>query len=353
MHCTQGSDAHRLTTDPHRRSNLGVGDRATEVLIPDVSFEALKELFLSHDFARTRPHRVKAEPAFDFVRAAREEGATIVQDFHENLSVRGGRLYSIIADVCAFANTNGGTLFLGLSPEVRKPIAGVANPEQARAQIDKEIANRISPQLGVTIDVHETGGGKILRVLVPRGDDPPYVVDDYKIYVRDETETSLAVRDEIVSLVLRGQSDKLRQAAPAEPPIPETPEPLPQVEVPTSTDNAPRTGVEVVSMEERDGTRFYTVRDLRNGNVVNNVTEKSARRLWHYALTQHAILSPDLSRFDIKWDGNLGLLHREKQGKRERYDLVQRTPDGLRYYFGVTDDGIHGPWKRLVGEEEE
>ena len=34
---------------------------------------------------------------------------------------------------------------------------------------------------------------------------PPYAVDDNKIYVRSEAETGLAVRDEIVGLVLRGQ----------------------------------------------------------------------------------------------------------------------------------------------------
>ena len=32
MHCIQGSDAHRLERDPNRESNLGVGDRPTEVL---------------------------------------------------------------------------------------------------------------------------------------------------------------------------------------------------------------------------------------------------------------------------------------------------------------------------------
>ena len=50
-------------------------------------------------------------------------------------------------------------------------------------------------------------------MLVPRGDDPPYAVDDNKIYVRDEAETGLAVRDEIVGLVLRGQ----RTASPTAP----------------------------------------------------------------------------------------------------------------------------------------
>src|SRR4051812_2392632 len=55
MHCIQGSDAHRLERDPNRESNLGVGDRPTEVLLPDVSFRALKALFGSHEFDRTRP----------------------------------------------------------------------------------------------------------------------------------------------------------------------------------------------------------------------------------------------------------------------------------------------------------
>ena len=356
LHCIQGSDAHRLTTDPQRKTNLGVGDRATDVSLPDVSFEALKELFLSNDFARTRPHRLVAEPAFDFIHAAREEGANIVQDFHENISVRGGRLYAVIADVCAFANTNGGNLFLGLSADSRKPVVGVPNPEQAVAQLEKEISDRISPHLKCSIDVHETDGKKVLRVLVPRGDDPPYVVDEYKIYVRTETETSLGVRDEIVSLVKRGLAEQQAQAPKAEHPEPQVhheKEPVAGNGSKMVNGTPPRTGVEVVSVEERDGQRYYTVRDLRNGNVVKNVTKKSARRLWHYAITQYAQLSSNLPHANVQWEGEYGLLNREKQGKRERYDLVQQTPQGYRFYFGVTDDGIHGPWKQLVGQEEE
>ncbi|OGO65870.1 MAG: hypothetical protein A2Z45_09700 [Chloroflexi bacterium RBG_19FT_COMBO_55_16] len=353
MHCIQGSDAHRLTTDSVRKNNLGLGERATEVSLPEVSFEELKELFLTNDFARTRPHRFKAEATFDFIRTAREEGANIVQDFHENISVRGGRLYSIVADVCAFANTNGGTLFLGLSADTRKPAAGVSNPEQAVTQLEKEISNRISPHLQCVINVHETNGKKVLRVLVPRGDDPPYVVDEYKIYVRDESETSLAVRDEIVGLVMRGQSERRGPVSPPKVQEPETQGQVAPAEASVSGATAPRTGVEVVSVEERDGTRYFTVRDLRNGNVVKNVTIKSARRLWHYALTHYAQLPPNLAQVDVQWQGEVGLLRREKQGKGDRYDLVQRTSEGTRFYFGVTDDGIHGPWRQLVGHDDE
>ena len=359
MHCIQGSDAHRLTTDPSRKKNLGVCERTTDVLLPEVSFEALRDLFLSNDFARTRPNRHTAEPVFDFIRAAREEGANIIQDFHESMTVRGGKRYAIIADVCAFANTNGGTLYIGLSADPKKPIAGISDPDQAIAQLEKEISNRLSPPIQCTLDVQETGGKKLVRVLVPRGVDPPYAVDDSKIYVRSEAETGLAVRDEIVGLVLQGPGrvpkpiDALEETLPSIQ-EPELAKPLLEVSSVVEESNpAPRTGVEVVSVEERDGGRYYTMRDLRNGNVVKNVTRKSARRLWHYAITSFAELPADPSKAKIEWDGSLGLLKRRKQGKSTRYDLIQKADGGYRYYFGVTDDGIHGPWKRLVGHEED
>lgn len=362
MHCIQGSDAHRLTTDPVRKKNLGVGDRTTDVLLPEIDFDALRELFLSNDFARTRPHHMTAEPMFDFIRAAQEEGANIIQDFHEGLTVRGGQRYAIIADVCAFANTNGGTLYIGLTADPKKPPVGVPDPEQAIAQLEKELNKRISPTLSCTLDVHETGGKKIIVIQVPRGPDPPYAVDDNKIYVRSEAETDLAVRDEIVSLVLRGRSlpappAEAARPLPAEafhPPTVETVQPAPAApDQAEPVDMAPRTGVEVMSVETRDEETYFTMRDLRNGNVVKNVTRKSARRLWHYAITTYASLPGDPTQMKIQWQGPYGLIHKQKQGKSQRYDLIQRTDTGYRYYFGVTDDGIHGPWKKLVGLEED
>jgi hypothetical protein len=359
MHCIQGSDAHRLTADPSRKKILGIGERATDVLLPEVSFEALRDLFMSNDFARTRPNRHTAEPAFDFIRTARDEGANIIQDFHESMTVRGGKRYAIIANVCAFANTNGGTLYIGLSADPKKPIVGISDPDLAIAQLEKEISNRLSPPIQCTLDVQETGGKKLVRVLVPRGVDLPYAVDDSKIYVRSEAETDLAVRDEIVGLVLSGPGRIPKPIDTLEEPLPSIQEPelvKPLLEVPQvmeESNPAPRTGVEVVSVEERDGGRYYTMRDLRNGNVVKNVTRKSARRLWHYAITSFDELPGDSSKANIEWDGNLGLLKRRKQGKSTRYDLIQKADGGYRYYFGVTDDGIHGPWRRLVGHEED
>jgi hypothetical protein len=352
MHCIQGSDSHRLTTDPVRKKNLGLGDRCTDVLLPEKSFDALLEVFKGNDFSKTRPHRVKEEPAFDFIQAALDEGPNIIQDFHENMTVRGGKLYAVLADVCAFANTNGGTLYIGISQDAKKMPLGTESPDQDIHLLEKEINNRVSPPLHCQIDTHDFRGKKILRILVPRGLESPYAVDDNKIYVRDEAETGLAVRDEIVSLVLRSQSE-------VHPPEPVKSVQLPAVELPPTADDEkiiasikPRTGVEVLQPEDRQGKTYFTMRDLRNGNVVKNVTRASARKLWHYAIDRYTAIAPNLDNMKIQWNGDYGLLTTVKQGKMVRYDLIFKSPQETSFYFGVTPDGIHGPWKKLVGMED-
>jgi PHP family Zn ribbon phosphoesterase len=352
MHCIQGSDAHRLTTDPIRKKNLGIGDRATDVFIPEMSFDALKDLFNSNDYSRTRPHRLNEEPAFDFIVASQEEGANIIQDFHEGVSVRGGKLYSIISDICAFANTNGGTLYIGTGADPHKPPVGVPDAEQNVNLLEKEISKKISPPLTCHIDIQETRGKKIIRIIIPRGDDPPYAVEDNKIYVRSEAETGLAVRDEIVGLVTRGRISSITQKV--EMGVEPIPEPVnaQSEELHQPDDMTPRTGVEVAHVEERQGTRYFTMRDLRNGSVVKNVTQRSARRLWHYAINRYLELENDFEPRTAFWNGDFGLIKRYNQGKSPAFDLVQRQPDGFRFFFGVTPNGIHSFWKSITDEDE-
>lgn len=349
MHCIQGSDSHRLTTDPVRKKNPGVGDRTTDVLLDELSFEALYELFKSNDFSRTKPHRQTQEPAVDFIQIARDEGRNIIQDFHENLNVRGGNLYGVLADICAFSNTNGGTLFIGLSADLQKPPTGINTPDQAIKQLEKEVQNRISPPVHLTLDTQIYKGVPVLRVLIPRGDETPYALDENKIFIRDEDETNLAVRDEIVTLVLRSST-------PSAALIPQV-EPGPPPALPTSAESveenvAPRTGVEVIPPVLRGGKSFFTMRDLRNGNLVKNVTQASARRLWHYAITRYNEIIPQIDTIGITWHGNHGLIRQYQQGKNHLYDLILRTPEGDRYFFGVTVDGIHGVWKTFLREED-
>jgi hypothetical protein len=364
MHCIQGSDCHRLKRENSTSKNLGLGDRATDVQLEELSFEGLRKLFLSSDFARARPHTGSAHAeTFDYVQQAREEGPNIIQDFHESMTQRGGRLYAVLSDVCALANTNGGTLYIGVSAEAKQPPVGVANTAQAMKDLSAEIEQKLTPCLPVTVDSLQSKGKTIIRVQVPRGDDVPYAIDDNKIYVRQEAETSLAVRDEIVQLVLRrsvpAQPVVARPAQPDEPSS-EAPAPPPaetadvEMGVPLASEQVapPRTGVEILATEERNGVIYHTMRDLRNGNVVKNVTRASARKLWHYAISQCE--AGPLESTTVTWYGDIGVIKKIHKGDAVRFDLVQRTGNGdLRVYYGVTDDGIHGEWKNVVGGDEE
>ncbi|MBN1178585.1 MAG: putative DNA binding domain-containing protein [Anaerolineae bacterium] len=345
MRCIQGSDAHQLERDPKDRHRLGVGDRVTEVMLPDMTFAALREVFLSDDFARTRPYRHAEKAPYDYVQSAREEGATFVQDFHSRHSRRGGHLYAILCDICAFANTNGGTLYVGLSADLKEPPIGVGNPRQVIDAIQTEVSQRITPPLEVKADAQDSQGKRIVRVTVPRGEDPPYAIDDNKVYIRSESETGLAVRDEIVNLVLHSQAP--------ESPVEHVESPV-QEELPEQTHGRvepPRTGVEIVDTEERQGTLYHTMRDLRNGNVVKNVTRKSARKLWHYAITQVEDHPVDPKK--IEWVGDIAVARKREHAGQSRYDLVQMDAGKARVYYGVTDDGIHSDWTELVGLEAE
>lgn len=355
MHCIQGSDSHRLNRDPNNPKNLGAFERITEVMLSEVSFQALRTVFQGNDFTLTRPFHGKAAEPFDAVRAAREAGPSIAQSFHDSYSQRGNRLRAVINDICAFANTNGGTILIGVPDDVHKAPAGVANPKQAMQSIRTAVEKLITPPIEVTFAVHDTGKVKVLQINVPRGDDVPYAVEDNKIYVRNEAETYQAVRDEIVALVQRRLEPARRlplaaetaPARPIEPPVEhvavQPPEPIGLAEAVAP----PRTGVEIVESEQRGGTIYHAVRDLRNGSIVRNVTRKSARKLWHYAISQHEQHPVDEAA--IKWLGDLGLVTSARRAGAVRYDLAQRTLDGrLRIYYGVSEDGIHGDWRRVV-----
>ena len=342
MHCIQGSDAHRLIGKPRDQNRLGWGERVTEILLPEPTFEAIKAVFTGDDFSRTRPYRPTQAP-FDHVQAAREEGPSIVQAFHESMTKQGGRLHAVLRDIVAMANTNGGTVYVGVKADPKALPVGVAEPEAAISALKGEIQRTISPPLEVDINLVESQGRQVVQISVPVGEDMPYALEGTKIYLRQESETNMAMRDEIVALV--------RHAVRAEEPAPPPDDEVPAQPMGNGFD-APRTGVEVVETEERKGTQYHTMKDLRNGAVVRNVTRSSARKLWRYAITQHE--SSPVQERDVKWSEmhkNLGVWKSSKRAGKVRYDLVQRAPDGtLNVYYGVTEDGIDGPWRVFLEE---
>ncbi len=211
MHCIQGSDAHRLDRDPRRDTNLGIGDRATEVLLPTISFAALKSLFLGDDFARTRPYFPESA-IVDIVKEARAEGNTPVQAFHESFRTKRTGVSHLLKDVVAFANTDGGTVFVGASSFEKRSVVGVADAEKAMEELRREVATQITPILQLEAEILESDGKPVLVVRVPPGLEKPYALAPGAIYVRRGGESTTAHRDEIVVMV-RGVGQPVNTAA--------------------------------------------------------------------------------------------------------------------------------------------
>ena len=404
MHCIQGSDAHRLEQDAERETNLGVGDRPTELLLPEVSFSAIKDLLTSQHFDRTRPY---TPPPSDPVKAARLDGNTSTQAFHESVASKRGIL-AVVRDAVALANASGGQIYLGVSPVERRPVAGVNEPTKAVVELQSELNTQIEPHIECVVDLTSTDGKPVIVVTVPEGSQKPYAVVPGGIYIRRGGESAAANRDEIVRMVQGGASAQFQPTPPSIPeaasigdsPIslqrkstlasnqvprqgPDKPRSVdnrptlqltaeklaPQLPDSRSAENGsseraevalesyeevvspdpitPTTGVEVIDSFEQDGTTYYTLRDLRYHKLVHNVTRHTDRRLWRAAITQRE--KSELDESTVNWDGDFGLWrsYRQRTGDR-RYDLVYRGDGDPRVFYGVSEAGMVGRWKPLL-----
>lgn len=368
MHAIQGSDAHRLARDPERESQLGIGDRATEVLLPDVSFDALKALFAGDDFERTRAWTPAPD---DPVKAARLEGNTEIQAFHENLTTKRTGVGHVLRDIVALANAAGGTVFVGASGAEKRPIQGVEDPDAAIVELEAEIVGQIAPPVSVAIEPVVSDGKSVLIVTVAEGGEKPHALAPGAILVRRGGETDAATRDEIVAMVTgartatpvpappsatsgNGSAPKPLAEAPLEPVFAssyEQAEPsrngaalLPVEEEADEPDPvAPGTGIEVVAAYEQDGVTYYTLRDLRDHKLVHNVTRDTDTRIWRSAIVQHEEQGDDEDR--IRWEGDFGLVRAYKTRNNERrYHLAFRGDGDLRIFWSVSDGGMDGPW---------
>ena len=402
MHCLQGSDAHRLEQDPTRESNLGVGDRPTEVLLPEMSFAALKALLASNDFDRTRAFTA---PPSDPVKAARLEGNTAHQAFHESATSKRGQS-AILRDVVAFANSSGGRIYIGASASEKRAIAGLQDAKALVAELTRDIAAQITPPVEVTFEELVSDCKPVVVLAVAAGARKPHAIEPGGIFVRRDAESAQATRDEIVQMVTgagtsvapapvapapgsengrtrvepaaqtgavakpkartngrgRAQAVALKESDRPEPlraTGDDTPESeatsagpadglLEVYEEPIGADPvAPTTGIEVLHAFEQDGTRYYTLRDLRYHKLIHNVTKSTDRRLWRAAIAQRE--KGDLDEEAVRWHGDFGLwrAYRQRSGDR-RYDLVYRGDGDPRVFYGVSESGMDGRWKALL-----
>ena len=402
MHCIQGSDAHRLEVDAKNAKRLGIGERATELRLEEPSFEAIRELLRSERFEHTRPAREKDKP-YDAVAEARQEGPSATLSFHESAATRGGRLTAILSDICAFANTNGGSVYLGATPKLAAP-KGMKDLPNVEKSIRDAAEERITPPLDLKFETLESEGTSVLRLQTAKGKSRPYVLDDSKFYLRDDDDTNLAVRDEIVALVREvieeedaasggkgssrsrrggrsrsgggsgggssssnrsqssngssggsaggssnGSGEKSQSKADDSDKGGQTKSTPATPSTKIGPDDAfylPQDGVEVVESQKRNGYRVHSLRDLRNGRVIHNVSRKGARKLWDYAIGQHED-SPVKAK-DVKWQGDIGVVREDKRAGKVRYDLALKENGDLRIFYGVTEDGMDGRWSAFA-----
>lgn len=472
MHCIQGSDAHRLDSQTDRTGkviNFGVGERPTEARLADRSFEALRALFDSNEFNTTRPY-TPPPLAEDPLARMRAQGASQTQAFYESPTQAGVLRINLLNDICAFANGEGGTIYLGLSDDARRMPTGVENAEMVIEQVSRAAAAMILPPAQISIDAIESQNRAIVRIQVAPGSNRPYALDGSKIYLRSGSETRLATRDEIIQMVIEGRGgvsraapssrteerrrepreqrsdrderrerdqrserppreqrpereerpnrearpvrDERRQRPPREephplddilelsppsegrneheqrperPPRPERerpareerperemrperreydrlrrdehpPRPMREARAPETAvaaqettgasmytpDMQPRLGVELVSVEPRGALNVYTLRDLMTNGLQKNVTRVVKSKSLQYAIKQHEANPVDLER--VQWNGVFGLWRKYRRMTDVRYDLVLRTPEGARYFYGVPESELKGGW---------
>lgn len=192
--------------------------------------------------------------------------------------------------------------------------------------------------------MQKSDGKDIVRIVVPKGAHTPYVLEGVEVYVREESQTSLAVRDEIVALVKQTLVSSAHEVVSSLIAPEKEAEKATEAEIVVAP---PRTGVEILETVERKGVAYHTLKDLRNNNVVRDVTRSSARKLWAYAISQQETAKDHAET--ITWQGDLGLVREHKWAGRVRFDLAQRDAQGcVHIYYGVTEDGIHGEWRRFI-----
>jgi ATP-dependent DNA helicase RecG len=101
--------------------------------------------------------------------------------------------------IAAFANTNSGTIFIGIDD--KGAITGVdcdtAQKKDEQLQRIRNIATQsIKPAVSVNVDFIAHQGKTIMRIFVPRGERPLYFLEN-EIYVREQSSSMKATPDQV------------------------------------------------------------------------------------------------------------------------------------------------------------
>jgi len=123
---------------------------------------------------------------------------------------------NIIKTVVAFANTKGGTLYIGVADD--GSIIGLPNPDKVLRQTTSSVRDSIKPDVTLFIDYKtETREGKnVIRVSVQKGTKPPYYLSGKGIrpegvFVRDGSSTVPATETAIYKMIKESGGEKYEE----------------------------------------------------------------------------------------------------------------------------------------------
>ena len=99
----------------------------------------------------------------------------------------------IAKEICAFANSKGGTLIIGVAED--GTIIGVRDPRKAEEVITNALNHNLFPTLDVTIEKLDLRGSIVIVLFVPEGQDKPYKAN-HITYLRIGSSSRPATYDE-------------------------------------------------------------------------------------------------------------------------------------------------------------
>jgi hypothetical protein len=107
--------------------------------------------------------------------------------------------------IAAFANTNSGTIFLGVNSKAE--VIGIdfdtaQKKDEELLRIRNITTQKIKPVISVHVDFIVHQGKTVARVFVPRGEQPLYFLD-HEIFVREQTSSMTATPEQVEEILTR------------------------------------------------------------------------------------------------------------------------------------------------------
>ena len=118
--------------------------------------------------------------------------------------------YKIAREIAAFANTQGGTLLIGVDDD--KSLVGVVGYQEEKFLLDKAAKELCQPAVDITIEIVYFGDRDLLVIRVPEAPDKPIFVtdegdEDATVFIREDDQNKVASK-ELIEIIKKQNSGK-------------------------------------------------------------------------------------------------------------------------------------------------